>query len=115
MPRVSERAAGTARSHAAIYAVVRRIPRGRVATYGQVAREARLPGHARLVGYALAQGGPPGLPWHRVLNARGTVSVRSEPGGEDVQRARLEGEGVVFSASGRVDLARHGWRPRTRT
>jgi methylated-DNA-protein-cysteine methyltransferase related protein len=103
-----------ARSHAAIFAVVRRIPRGRVATYGQVASEAGLPRHARLVGYALARAGPRGLPWHRVVNARGEISQRSDPGGEDVQRARLEAEGVAFDAAGRVDLARYAWRPRSR-
>ena len=101
-------------SYARIYAVVRRIPRGRVATYGQVARLASLPGQARQVGYALhALGAESRLPWQRVINARGEVSRRSLPGWEQVQRQLLEREGVDFSANGRVDLARHGWRPRS--
>lgn len=100
-------------SYERIYAVVRRIPRGRVATYGQVAQLAGLPGHARQVGYALhAMATERPVPWHRVMNARGEVSVRSEPGGDSAQRAFLEREGVVFDRSGRVDLARYQWRPR---
>jgi len=95
-----------------IYAVVRRIPAGRVATYGQVAALAGLPGQARLVGYALA-GLPDGnpLPWHRVINAAGRVSTRHDgPGGSVLQRLRLEQEGVRFDARGRVDLATFGWK-----
>ena len=58
-----------------IYAIVRRIPRGRIASYGQVARLAGLPGHARQVGYALhALPEDSGIPWHRVINARGRTS-----------------------------------------
>ncbi len=96
-----------------IAAIVRRIPRGRVATYGQVASLAGLPGHARLVGYtlhALPDGSP--VPWHRVINARGEVSPRSERGAELLQRALLEGEGVVFDGRGRVAFEHFGWRPR---
>ena len=100
-----------ASTYSRIYAVVRRIPRGRVATYGQVAELAGLEGHARQVGYAL-HALPSGttLPWHRVLNARGTLSLRREPGAELTQRMLLEGEGVRFDARGRVDLARVRWR-----
>ena len=99
-----------------IYAVVRRIPRGRVATYGQVAELVGLPGGARQVGYALHALGPAStLPWQRVINARGGVSPRSLPGWERVQRRVLEGEGVVFGPNGRVDLERHRWRPRARS
>ena len=98
-----------------IYAVVRRIPRGRVATYGQVARLAGLPGHARQVGYALhAMATERHVPWHRVINARGEVSPRSDPGSDAAQREFLEHEGVVFDRSGRIDLARFQWRPRDR-
>jgi methylated-DNA-protein-cysteine methyltransferase-like protein len=97
-----------------IYRVVSRIPRGRVATYGQVARLAGLPGRARLVGYALAaldDRSP--LPWHRVVNARGQVSKRSGGGpDETVQRLRLERERVAFGAEGSVPLNRFRWRPR---
>jgi len=98
-----------------IYAVVRRIPRGRVATYGQVAQLAGLAGHARQVGYALhAMTTERSVPWHRVINARGEVSPRSDPGSDVAQRQFLEREGVVFDRSGRVDLARFQWRPRAR-
>ncbi len=97
-----------------IYAVVRRIPRGRVATYGQVAELAGLPGHARQVGYAMAAL-PSGttIPWHRVINAVGMVSRRKYPGEELSQRQRLEREGVKFDARGRVDLKQVRWRPRS--
>ena len=93
------------------YDVVRRIPPGRVATYGQVAAEAGLPGRARQVGYAMAAL-PNGsdVPWHRVVNARGEVSRRS--GGtafEQIQRVLLEAEGVRFSAHGRIDLSQFRW------
>lgn len=98
-------------SWARIYAVVRRIPRGRVATYGQVAEVAGLPGQARLVGYALAGLADHGrVPWHRVINAQGRVSARgSGPGGTVLQRVMLEAEGVVFGAGGRVALERYRW------
>jgi methylated-DNA-protein-cysteine methyltransferase-like protein len=96
-----------------IYAVVRRIPRGRIATYGQVAQLAGLGRHARQVGYALhSLDAGDRLPWHRVLNAQGRVSPRAEPGGDRVQRAMLEREGVRFDAAGRTDLSQFGWRPR---
>ena len=97
-----------------IYRVVRRIPSGRVATYGQVAEWAGLPRAARQVGYALhaLRGGDEDVPWQRVINARGEVSERAAPGAEAVQRALLEREGVVFDERGRIDLARYGWRPR---
>lgn len=99
--------------YARIYAVVRRIPEGRVATYGQVAALAGLPRHARLVGYAL-HALPTGtaVPWHRVVNAQGRISLgRGQAGGDLVQRQRLEREGVEF-AGGRISLARFAWKPR---
>lgn len=96
--------------HARIFAVVRRIPRGRVASYGQVALLAGLPRQARLVGYALHQC-PPGLPWHRVVNARGGISLPEADGQAPFQRALLESEGVEFNG-GRVDLRRFRWKPR---
>lgn len=98
-----------------IYAVVRRIPRGRVATYGQVAALAGLAGHARQVGYAL-HALPEGsrVPWQRVINAQGRVSPRAAPGWDDVQRQLLSREGVHFGGSGRVPLDRYQWRPRSR-
>jgi methylated-DNA-protein-cysteine methyltransferase-like protein len=93
--------------------VVARIPRGRVATYGQVAALAGLPRAARQAGYAMAAL-PRGtrIPWQRVVNARGEVSARTDSDGELVQRALLEREGIRFDARGRIDLACHGWRPR---
>lgn len=100
-------------SYQRIYAVVRRIPEGRVATYGQVAELAGLAGHARQVGYALhALRDGARVPWHRVINAKGEISQRSEPGCEPLQRVMLEDEGVVFDLRGRVDLKRFAWRPR---
>jgi methylated-DNA-protein-cysteine methyltransferase-like protein len=96
-----------------IYAVVRRIPRGRVATYGQVATLADLGGHARQVGYALhALTSERAVPWHRVVNARGQISQRTEPGGDRIQRQLLEREGVNFDATDRLALDRYRWRPR---
>ncbi|HEU4474966.1 MAG TPA: MGMT family protein [Gemmatimonadales bacterium] len=102
-------------NYARIYAVVRRIPRGRVATYGQIAELAGLPGHARQVGYAL-HALPEGstVPWHRVLNARGTLSLRRDSGAEISQRIRLEQEGIRFDAGSRVALGRLQWRPARR-
>ena len=96
-----------------MYAVVRRIPIGRVATYGQVARLAGLGVGARQVGYALSDL-PLGssVPWHRVINARGAVSMRRHAGPDLEQRIRLEQEGVRFDAGGRVALDIFGWRPR---
>ena len=93
-----------------IYAWVRKIPRGKVTTYGQVARLARLPGQARQVGYAM-HSLPMGttVPWHRVINARGEVSLRSTPGAELTQRLRLEREGIRFNSRGRIDLTRSLW------
>jgi methylated-DNA-protein-cysteine methyltransferase-like protein len=97
-----------------IYAAVRRIPKGRVATYGQIAALAGLPRQARQVGYALAALRETRVPWHRVINARGEISPRSDPGPGELQRALLEREGVRFEANGRVALAAHLWRPRVR-
>jgi methylated-DNA-protein-cysteine methyltransferase-like protein len=109
---VGARRTGPAGTYAHIYAVVRRIPRGRVATYGQVAALAGLAGHARQVGYAL-HALPAGsrVPWQRVVNHRGELSVRSDPGGENLQRALLMREGVRFDRGGRIDLHRYRWRP----
>jgi methylated-DNA-protein-cysteine methyltransferase-like protein len=99
-----------------IYAVVRRIPRGRVATYGQIARLAGLAGHARQVGYALAAlPEDHDVPWHRVINAQGGVSPRAAPGWDDVQRQLLRREGVRFDGGGRTSLARYQWQPRGAT
>ncbi len=93
--------------------MVRQIPSGRVATYGQVAALAGLPGHARQVGYAL-HALPEGsdVPWQRVINSRGEVSLRGEElDYAGYQRHLLEGEGVRFDAAGRVDLELFRWEP----
>ena len=96
-----------------IWAAVERIPRGRVATYGQIAELAGFPGQARQVGYALSAL-PDGArtPWQRVVNAQGGVSSRADFDGAPRQRLLLLDEGVVFGLDGRIDLARFGWRPR---
>ena len=98
-------------SYQRIYAVVRCVPKGQVATYGQVAALAGLPGHARLVGYAMhALPSHTKVPWHRVINAKGDMSHRSMPGFEEEQRYRLECEGISFDARGRIDLEETRWR-----
>jgi methylated-DNA-protein-cysteine methyltransferase-like protein len=94
-----------------IYAVVCRIPEGRVATYGQIARLINRPRLARQVGYALAAlRDADQVPWHRVVNAQGRVSRRADPGAEDYQRILLEGEGIGFDEDGRIDLSLYLWR-----
>lgn len=99
-------------TYSRIYAVVAAIPKGKVATYGQVALLAGLPGRARQVGYALHALADPSLPWHRVVNAKGDISLRSGGSeGDRVQRLRLEKEGVLFDRCGRIDLGRFRWRP----
>lgn len=91
-----------------IQATVRRVPRGRVATYGQIA--ARLGIGPRQVGYALhALSDGSDVPWHRVVNAAGRLSLTGASA--VTQRLRLEREGVRFRASGRIDLVTFGWRP----
>jgi methylated-DNA-protein-cysteine methyltransferase-like protein len=99
-----------------IYSVVSRIPRGRVATYGQVARLAGLPGQARLIGYALsALDDRSRVPWHRVVNAQGQVSARRDGSPMSIfQRLRLEREHVRFDARRSIPLDLFRWRPRPR-
>ncbi len=96
-----------------VYEVTRRIPPGRVTTYGTISRLISGRGTAaRTVGWALAAL-PPALvdevPWWRVINAQGRISTSNEPQVAAEQRARLEDEGVAFGADGRVDLDRFGW------
>jgi methylated-DNA-protein-cysteine methyltransferase-like protein len=113
---VNPRASSNARSASAreemrqrIVATIDAIPRGMVATYGQIARDAGLAGRARLVGRILRDL-PAGskLPWHRVINAVGRISVRGTS--EREQARRLKREGVSIDARGRIDLERHRWR-----
>jgi len=95
-----------------IYKVVRRIPRGKVATYGQIARLAGNPRWARVVGYALHVNPEPGsIPCHRVVNRLGAVSSAFAFGGENMQIALLEEEGVPCNEEGQVDLAEYQWVP----
>jgi methylated-DNA-protein-cysteine methyltransferase-like protein len=95
-----------------IYRVIARIPRGRVATYGQIAAMAGIAGKPRQVGYALRIM-PEGdsVPWHRVVNAQGQVSLRSPAGMVDLQRQLLEREGIRFDDRGRLPLTQYRWAP----
>ena len=104
---------GTAESlHDRIHAVVSRIPKGRIATYGQVAQIAGIPRQARLVGYALhALPAKTRVPWHRVVNAQGAIST--PPRSAVKQRRLLESEGVKFDARDRISLDSFQWTPRT--
>jgi methylated-DNA-protein-cysteine methyltransferase-like protein len=100
-------------TYSRIYAVVRQIPAGNIATYGDVARLARLSGQARLVGYALHALPPSSrVPWHRVINSKGEISVGHARMGADIeQRVRLEAEGIKFGVNGRASLPQFRWRP----
>lgn len=94
-----------------IYALVRLIPPGKVTTYGRIAE---LVGgcSARMVGYAMAalkRGGAPDVPWQRVINAKGQISVHGDGIGNAMQRIILEEEGVEFDANDRTDFERFGW------
>jgi methylated-DNA-protein-cysteine methyltransferase-like protein len=98
-----------------IYEVVRRIPRGRVATYGQVAELAGMPGAARVAGAAMRASAPEhGLPWQRVVGKKGRgmgkISIL-DPVGAGIQRSMLEQEGVELTAGGGIRLADYGWLP----
>ena len=95
-----------------IYDVVKRIPQGKVATYGQVALAAGNPRWARVVGYALHVNPEPGvIPCHRVVNRKGEVSVAFAFGGENMQRILLSEEGIEFTPEGKVDLNKYLWKP----
>ena len=92
-----------------VYAAVRRIPRGRVATYGQIARMIGSPRAARIVGYALSAA-PADVPCHRVVNRQGGLSAAFSPSGRETHRLLLEMEGVAFREDGTVDLETCLWR-----
>lgn len=103
-------------TYAAVYKAVKKIPRGRVATYGQIAALAGMPRAARQVGYALrATPDNVKIPWHRVVNAQGRVSMRLkdwQSGGDDLQKILLEAEGVEFDETGKMNLKRYRWEPK---
>lgn len=100
-------------SYQKIYAIVQQIPYGQVATYGQVAELAGLPRRARLVGYALFRVAPEmDVPWHRVINAKGEISMSPFREGNDyLQRSLLEDEGIQFNQHGKVNLRQYLWQP----
>ncbi len=94
-----------------IYDVVRQIPKGKVATYGQVALLAGNPRWARVVGYALHNNPAPGIiPCHRVVNREGKVADAFVFGGGDIQRQMLEEEGIIFESDGYIDLDKYQWK-----
>ena len=95
-----------------IYATICQIPAGKVATYGQVAKNAGLITQARQVGNVLA-GLPPGseIPWHRVVNCKGEIRTNSILNGENLQRQLLEKDGVYFNSHGRISLKLYAWLP----
>ena len=94
-----------------IWEAVRAIPYGRVATYGQIARLAGFPRGARRVGHALARIPEElAVPWHRVINAKGMLSLPPDSEAYRLQRTRLLEEGVLFNGQ-KIDLQRFGWRP----
>ena len=99
----------TASTYELIWETVRQIPRGKVATYGQVASEAGFPRQPRMAGYAL-HALPPhsGVPWHRVINAQGRISFPKDSAAYKKQRRLLKAEGVVFRGEA-VDMVRFGW------
>ena len=96
-------------SYARIYEWVRQVPEGKVATYGQIAGLAGKCS-ARQVGYAMAAAPDgSGIPWHRIINSQGRISLRSGSEGHRLQRILLEAEGIVFSGDDEIDLAQYRW------
>lgn len=94
-----------------VYSIVAQIPRGRVATYGQIAEIAGLERGGRQAGNALsALSDDSPIPWHRVVSARGYISIRSETGAEQIQKTLLKREGIVFGTDDRISLERFRWR-----
>lgn len=96
-----------------VYRIVERIPRGKVATYGQISRMLDSRISAQFVGWALhsVPAGRKAIPWHRVVNARGGISTRQVLGyAPDLQKLLLQEEGVAFDANDRLDLATHLWK-----
>lgn len=95
----------------AVHQIVATIPVGKVATYGQVAEMAGMPGAAQEVGHIMSRvKAEQNLPCHRVVNKAGTMSPEFVFGGQERQRALLEEEGVLFAGNGHIDMVRHQWR-----
>ena len=92
----------------AVWALVRQVPEGKVVTYGQVATWLGSPRAARAVGYAMFNVADEGVPWHRVINAQGRISVGGHIGRPSFQRWLLEAEGVRFDGEGCIDLRSFG-------
>jgi methylated-DNA-protein-cysteine methyltransferase-like protein len=98
--------------YARFYEIIQQIPEGKVATYGQIATLAGYPGYARQVGYSLNSiPENTDVPWHRVINSRGQISIRKIGGYDRVQRVLLEKEGVIFNQRGYVSLSKYQWVP----
>ena len=95
----------------AVYRVVRKIPRGRVMTYGQIATILGAPRAARAVGYAM-RAAPKKVPWQRVINRKGQISARGDVERPIIQQQMLEAEGLVFDETESCDLVRYRWEPR---
>ncbi len=98
------------------HALIRKVPRGKVVTYGQIASKLGNPNAARTVGWAVHALNDPnsGVPWHRVVNAKGGISSCGSDY-KDLQRKLLEAEGVKFDREGIIDLGRYGWKPNHRS
>jgi methylated-DNA-protein-cysteine methyltransferase-like protein len=108
MPKIRE----PGNFYEAVYRLVRKIPRGRVMTYGQIATILGAPRAARAVGYALRACDGHDVPWQRVINAQGTISARGRAEAAMLQREMLEDEGVVFNEEDACDLRRYRWDPK---
>lgn len=95
-----------------VYGIVKQIPKGKVATYGQIAKLMGQPRKSKMVGWALHSNPQPGIiPCHRVVNRLGQLSGSFAFGGADVQKQLLEGEGINFSGEGIIDLQKYLWDP----
>lgn len=96
--------------HKKVIDIIYQIPVGKVATYGQIAALAGFPGRARHVGWILNQTKTPNLPWHRVINGKGMISLPRN-GKYELQKVLLQEEGIVFDKKDIIDLKIYGWKP----
>lgn len=103
------RRTGNSENYQLIWQTVRQIPKGKVATYGEIAKLSGLIGQARLVGYALHDlPRNSDVPWHRVINSKGKISLPKANGGYAKQKHLLKWEGVVFKSDA-IDMEEYGW------